>query len=161
MYDCAVTLQWDLRAFSELTTTELYGLLRLRQEVFVVEQNCPYLDADGLDDQATHLFALDGKVIVACARLFAPGVREEPAVIGRVVSAPAVRRTGAGRELMRRAIAALEAAHGAVPIRIGAQKYVEKFYTSFGFVRDGEDYLEDGITHLHMLRPEDRRQSRV
>jgi len=145
-------MEWRLRGFAELTTAELYGLLRLRQEVFVVEQNCAYLDADGLDAIASHLFAIDGEGVAACARLFAPGVREAAAVIGRVVSARRVRRSGAGRELMRRAIAAIEAAHGAVPIRIGAQKYLEQFYGSFGFARDGEDYLEDGILHLPMLR---------
>jgi ElaA protein len=145
-------MEWRHRAFAELSTGELYGILKLRQEVFVVEQSCPYLDADGLDADASHLFAVGGESIVACARLFAPGVREVPAVIGRVVSAPSVRRTGAGRELMRRAIETLEQAHGAVAIRIGAQKYLEKFYGSFGFVRDGEDYVEDGIPHLHMLR---------
>jgi ElaA protein len=146
-------MEWRHRAFAELSTGELYEILKLRQQVFVVEQSCPYLDADGLDAAASHLFAVDGKgAVVACARLFAPGVRELPAVIGRVVSAPSVRRTGAGRELMRRAIETLEQAHGAVAIRIGAQKYLEKFYGSFGFVRDGEDYLEDGIPHLHMLR---------
>jgi ElaA protein len=150
-------MEWRHRAFAELSTTELYGILKLRQEVFVVEQNCPYLDADGLDGDASHLFAVavagdGGEAVVACARLFAPGVREVPAVIGRVVSAASVRRTGAGRELMRRAIETLARAHGPAPIRIGAQKYLEKFYGSFGFVRDGEDYLEDGIPHLHMLR---------
>ena len=153
-----------MRAFAELSTSELYGLLKLRQEVFVVEQSCPYLDADGLDAAASHLFAVDsdGSAMLACARLFAPGVRELEAVIGRVVTAPSVRRSGAGRELMRRAIAAIEDAHGPVPIRIGAQKYLERFYGSFGFARDGEDYLEDGIPHLHMLRrAEDRTQSRV
>jgi ElaA protein len=148
-------MRWNLRDFAALSVDELYALLRLRQEVFVVEQKCPYLDADGLDARAMHLFAVDeGGTPVACARLFAPGAKEAAAaVIGRVVTAPSVRKSGVGRELMRRAIAAIEERHGRVPIVLGAQKYLQRFYESFGFVRDGEDYLEDGIEHLPMRRP--------
>lgn len=145
-------MRWELRAFDALTVGELYGILRTRQDVFVVEQKCAYADADGLDPQAAHLFALDDEQVVACARLFAPGLRRREAVIGRVVTAPALRRSGLGRELMRRAIAAIEAAHGRVPIWLGAQKYLQRFYESFGFVRDGDDYLEDDIPHLPMRR---------
>lgn len=166
MYDVAVqstpdpTLAWKLSPFAALSTGELYGILVLRQEVFVVEQKCPYADADGLDPAATHLFCVDGAAdagagvprVVACARLFAPGVRGADAVIGRVVTAAAVRRTGLGRALMARAIDALGHAHGPTPIRLGAQKYLERFYGSFGFVRDGDDYIEDGIPHLPMRR---------
>ncbi len=147
-------LEWREREFAALTVGELYGVLKLRQEVFVVEQACAYLDADGLDGRASHLYAVDaGGHVVACARLFAPGVQKSAAVIGRVVTAPSLRRTGVGRELMRRAIGALEARHGRVAIALGAQKYLQRFYESFGFVRDGDDYLEDGIPHLPMLRP--------
>ena len=146
-------MRWELRAFDALTVAELYGILRTRQEVFVVEQKCAYADADGLDPEAAHLFAVDGGEVIACARLFAPGRRRREAVIGRVVTAPSVRRSGLGRELMRRAIDAIHAAHGAAPIWLGAQKYLQRFYESFGFARDGEDYLEDGIPHLPMRRP--------
>lgn len=155
--------QWHCKTFAELTTRELYALLRLRQEVFVVEQRCAYLDADGLDEQARHLYAVDsgdsgdpgdsdaGELrLAACARLFAPGVRAVEAVIGRVVSAPTLRKSGVGKELMARAIAACG---NGVPIRIGAQLYLERFYRSFGFERAGADYLEDDIPHLPMLRP--------
>ena len=146
-------MRWELRAFDALTVGELYGILRTRQEVFIVEQKCAYADADGLDPQASHLFAVDDEQVVACARLFAPGLRRREAVIGRVVTAASLRRSGLGRELMRRAIAAIEAAHGRVPIWLGAQKYLQRFYESFGFVRDGDDYLEDDIPHLPMRRP--------
>ncbi len=154
-------MRWELREFGGLSGAELYAVLRLRQEVFIVEQKCPYADADGLDVAASHLYAVDGDTLVACARLFAPGVRRAEAVIGRVVTAPSVRRGGLGRELMRRAIAAVETRHGQVAIWLGAQKYLERFYASFGFVRDGDDYDEDGIPHLPMRRPEDRTQTRV
>lgn len=141
-----------MKEFAALTAAELYAIVKLRQEVFVVEQKCAYLDTDGLDAQATHLWASDGAAPVAYARLFAPGVRAAEAVIGRVVTAPSVRRSGIGRELMGRAIAAIEERHGAVAIRLGAQKYLQAFYESFGFVRDGDDYLEDDIPHLPMRR---------
>jgi ElaA protein len=146
-------MRWKLRAFAALTVAELYGILRTRQEVFIVEQKCAYADADGLDPLATHLFAADGDAVIACARLFAPGLRRREAVIGRVVTAASVRRTGIGRELMRRAIEAIEAEHGSVAIWLGAQKYLQRFYESFGFSRDGDDYLEDDIPHLPMRRP--------
>lgn len=145
-------MEWHCREFAALSIDELYALLKLRQEVFVVEQRCPYLDADGLDSLAAHLFAIDESGVVACARIFAPGVRDAAAVIGRVVTSPSRRKLGLGRALMSRAIAAVEERHGRVAIHLGAQKYLERFYGSFGFVRDGEDYLEDDIPHLPMLR---------
>ncbi len=146
-------MRWELRAVDALTVGELYGILRTRQDVFIVEQKCAYADADGLDPAASHLFAVDGDTVVACARLFAPGLRRREAIIGRVVTAASVRRSGLGRELMRRAIDAIEAAHGRVPIWLGAQKYLQRFYESFGVGRDGDDYLEDDIPHLPMRRP--------
>ena len=152
-------MRWELRAFDALTVRELYGLLRLRQDVFIVEQKCAYADADGADDQALHLFAVEGDELVACARLFAPGVRRAEAVIGRVATAGRVRKLGVGRELMRRAIDALGSAARGGAIWLGAQKYLERFYESFGFVRDGDDYDEDDIPHLPMRRPKNRRRS--
>ena len=110
-------MRWELKDFEALSPAELYGVLKLRQEVFVVEQKCPYLDADGLDAQASHLWCADGDAFVAYARLFAPGVRGDDAVIGRVVTAPSVRRAGVGRALMARAIATIEERHGRVAIR--------------------------------------------
>ncbi len=145
-------MRWELRAFGELTVDDLYALLRLRQEVFVVEQDCPYLDADGLDRLASHIFRVDDEAVVACARIFAPGVRTQAAVIGRVVVARSLRGRGIGRELMLRAIDAIEHVHGPTVMCLGAQQYLQRFYESFGFVRDGEDYLEDNIVHLPMRR---------
>jgi ElaA protein len=145
-------VRWARKEFGELTASELYALLRLRQDVFVVEQRCAYADLDGLDADAAHLFAVDGERVVAYARLFAPGVRDPDAVIGRVVTAQSVRRSGIGRALMTRAIEAIAERHGATAIRLGAQKYLQRFYESFGFVRDGEDYIEDDIPHLPMRR---------
>ena len=110
-------MRWELRAFDALTLdASCTAILRLRQDVFIVEQKCAYADADGADERALHLFAVDGDDVVACARLFAPGVRRDEAVIGRVVTAARVRKLGVGRELMRRAIAARRGAStGASP----------------------------------------------
>jgi ElaA protein len=145
---------WQLRPFAELSASELYDVLTLRQQVFIVEQICAYLDCDGVDRDALHLMGRDASgVLVAYARLIGPGLKFAEASIGRVVSDPALRRTGLGRALMREAIARTRAAFGPGPIRIGAQRYVERFYAELGFVVAGEPYDEDGIAHIEMLLP--------
>ncbi len=145
---------WRYRAWSALTVDELYRILALRQRVFIVEQSCPYLDADGWDDRASHLWCDDaaGRTCEAYLRVFGPGVKYEEASLGRIVTAPEVRRVGLGRPLVREGLARIASAHGAVPVRIGAQKYLEGFYAGLGFVRASDDYLEDGIPHLEMVR---------
>lgn len=139
-------IEWTCKSFDELTLTELYAVLRLRSEVFVVEQNSIYLDLDGYDDRAQHLIGRRNGELIAYARIFAPGVKYAEASIGRVITAATARGTGAGRELMSEAIARCQ-----TPIRIGAQSYLERFYGSFGFVRVSEDYIEDGIPHVEMV----------
>lgn len=147
-------MTWTLKPYESLSLGELYAMMTLRQRVFVVEQSCPYLDADGHDPYALHLWHTgDGGTMDAYARLFGPGVRCDECSIGRVVTAPEVRRTGIGRALVARGLAALEVHHGARPVRIHAQKYLERFYGSFGFVREGDDFDEDGIPHCMMVRP--------
>lgn len=146
--------RWTLKPWSEVTRDELYVLLAARQEVFVVEQTCPYLDADGADAQALHLWASDEVTpVLAYARVFAPGVKGVEARIGRVLTTTPGRKQGLGRALMRRAIDVVYERFGAVAIRIGAQKYLERFYGELGFVSEGPDYLEDGIPHVEMVRP--------
>lgn len=156
----AGALAWTCVAYADLTLDALYAALQLRSRVFVVEQVCPFLDADGDDDRAWHLLGWahrDGTrpFLGAYARLFAPGVKYAEASIGRVVTHPEVRRSGAGRALMAEALARLAELTPGTPVRIGAQKYLERFYAGFGFVRDGADYLEDDIVHLEMVRPGD------
>jgi ElaA protein len=153
-----IALAWRCAPYPELALDELYALLQLRSLVFVVEQQCPFLDADGDDDRAWHLLgwttsARARPVLAAYARLFVPGAKYAEASIGRVVSHPDVRRGGAGRALMAEALRQLDALAPGAPVRIGAQKYLERFYASFGFARAGDDYLEDGIVHLEMVRP--------
>lgn len=145
-------MRWQAAPFTDLTVTELYELLALRQLVFVVEQRCVYLDCDGKDQLATHLLGRDESgQLVAYARLLAPGVSFAEASIGRVVTHPSVRRTGAGRALMLEAIARTRAMFGERPIRIGAQRYLERFYGALGFEIAGAPYDDDGIPHIEML----------
>jgi len=143
---------WIFKPFTELTLTELYAIMRLRQEVFIVEQNCPYLDADGKDLKSYHLMGYVNNELVAYSRIVKPGVSYQEVSIGRVVSSTKHRGLAYGRQLMSESIAQIEKQYGPVPIRIGAQLYLQKFYESFGFVKEGEAYLEDGIPHIIMLR---------
>jgi ElaA protein len=139
--------------FYDLNVHELYDIMALRQEVFVVEQNCPYLDADGKDERSWHLMGRDdaGQLIVY-TRLLPEGVSYPGYTsIGRVVSAPSVRGTGAGKVLMEKSIVMTRHLFGDWPIKIGAQTYLLKFYEGFGFRSTGEEYLEDGIPHTKMV----------
>lgn len=148
-----MTLTWTIKPYDELTLTELYELLRLRVEVFVVEQNCPFQDLDRLDDQAYHLLGyVAAGELAAYARLFDAGISYEQVAIGRVAVSPPHRRRGLGQALMHQAIAQCEVLYGAQPIKLGAQQYLERFYQGFGFARCGAGYLEDGIPHIPMLR---------
>ncbi len=147
-------IAWTLKTFSELTLDELYALLKLRNEVFIVEQNCPFPDLDGKDQHCYHLlgFSEESRSLVAYTRIVPPGIIYEGASIGRVVTALGVRQYGVGRELMRRSITGVENLYGSGPIQIGAQLYLQKFYESFGFRQLGDIYLEDGIEHIGMVR---------
>lgn len=147
-------ITWICRPWAELTCDELYAALVLRARVFVVEQTCPYLDLDGLDRASEHLWTTgpDGAP-VAYLRLVPPGAKYAEPSLGRIVTAPEVRRHGLGRPLVREGLRRLRDRHGDVAVRIGAQKYLERFYGEAGFVRDGDDYDEDGIPHIEMVRP--------
>ena len=146
-------MQWIVKTFEELTTTELYALLHLRSEVFVVEQTCVFQDMDNSDQKAVHVMRYDAdQELVAYTRLFKPGIKYDMASIGRVVTSKKARGSGAGRELMEYSIATVEDRFGKVPIKIGAQQYLQKFYTSLGFVQSSEMYLEDEIPHIEMIR---------
>jgi len=145
-------VRWRYEPFARLTVAELYRILVLRQRVFVVEQKCAYLDADGIDPACHHLFKEgQGREPVAYLRVVPPRVKYAEPSLGRIVTAPEVRRSGLGRALVVEGLERARAAFGEVPIRIGAQKYLERFYGSLGFVRASEDYLEDDIPHLEML----------
>ena len=148
-----MTFSFDWLPFDRLSGREVHDVLQLRQRVFVVEQTCPFLDADGLDPKCWHGLGRDeAGLLVATARLVPPGLKYEEPAIGRVVTAPEVRRTGAGRALMLSSIQQVQRLFPGQPIRLGAQRYLERFYGSFGFRPVGEPYDEDGIDHIEMLR---------
>lgn len=143
-----MVLRWHDRTFAELTTHELYAITQLRERVFVVEQNCVYLDADGVDLLSRHVWADEAGALRAYLRIVPAGVKFAELSIGRVIIAPEARGTGLGKELMKRGIAAA----GGVPIRLGAQAHLQKFYGDLGFVAASEPYDEDGIPHIEMTR---------
>ena len=145
-------LQFKIKRFNELSASELYQLLQLRSEVFVVEQNCVYQDIDGKDEKALHLLGEIDNKVVAYSRIFKPKDYFENASIGRVAIAEKYRAQKWGHQLMQEAISGIENNFGIQSITISAQLYLKKFYESHGFVQIGETYLEDGIPHIEMLR---------
>ncbi len=147
---------WECCSFDELSPGDLYAAMALRQRVFVLEQNCAYLDADGSDPKAHHLFGWkrgdEWQRLVAYARLFPPRVKYAEASIGRVATHPDARGTGLGQTLMTEGIRLIEEKGWGSEIRIAAQMYLERFYEGFGFRRVTEPFLEDDIWHVDMRR---------
>ena len=140
-----------LKSFKELSTTELYKILQLRNEVFVVEQNCVYQDADGKDLKALHLFIKNQEDIIAYLRIFKPGDYFKHASIGRVVTHPSYRGKNFGKQIMQKAIDIITNDLQENTIEISAQTYLKKFYNDLGFQETGNEYLEDGIPHVRMI----------
>ena len=146
-----MTIHWHCKAFDGLSPLELYKILQLRNAVFVVEQNCVFQDADNKDEGCLHFMGFANDELVAYTRLSPPKYIYEQASIGRVVTSPAHRSKGLGRELMQRSIEQCKKYFGNGAIKIGAQYYLVKFYESLGFEIIGEKYDEDGIAHVHMI----------
>jgi len=150
-------IEWQWSSFADLAVADLYEMLALRQQVFVLEQTCLYPDIDGLDPDAHHLLGwrtVDGKrELAATLRCLAPGAKYDEMSLGRVVTSPSARGTGLGRELVAQGIACAEQLHPGHAIRIGAQAHLETFYAGFGFRTVSAPYDEDGILHIDMLRP--------
>lgn len=146
------TLEWRSVGFYELSLDELYEVMALRQEIFVVEQTSIYIDADGHDQKSHHLLGRDAEGnLVAYLRLLPPGEKYREPSIGRVVVARSARGKGVGVELMQRGVAFMAREYSGLGIRISAQEYLRGFYGGFGFVAVGEGYLEDGIPHVEMV----------
>jgi ElaA protein len=141
-----------VKHFKDLSAAELYSIMRLRNEVFIVEQNCVYQDADNKDIYCHHVMLYRDDELVAYARLVPAGLSYDEMSIGRVITSKAVRGTGAGRLLMQSAIDHCYKLYGKGSIRIGAQVYAKQFYASLGFVETGEIYDEDGIDHIQMIK---------
>ena len=146
-----MSIDWKYKQFNDLTPDELYAILRLRNEVFVVEQNCVFQDADNKDQPSYHLMGWKNNSLVAYSRLVPAGISYSEPSIGRVVTSPSGRSLGMGKELMQQAINILYKTWGKTDIKIGAQLYLERFYNSFGFQRSSDIYMEDGIEHIEML----------
>jgi ElaA protein len=144
-------ITWICKPFDELSLYELYACLRLRNEVFVVEQHCVFQDADNKDPASHHVMGWQQGTLVAYTRLVPPGVAYAEPGIGRVVIAITARGSGIGRELMQRSINECRKLYGNTIIGIGAQLYLKEFYGSLGFVPTGGIYPEDGIDHIQML----------
>ncbi len=144
---------WTCKTFDELSVDELHDIIQLRINVFVVEQNCPYPELDGKDRKAHHFFGqTDGGEIIAYTRFFGPGEYFEQPAIGRVVVNSDHRGDGTGQELMKETIRKMKQLYGQSDLKIGAQKYLVKFYENLGFESTGQDYMEDGIPHVYMIR---------
>ena len=144
-------MKWSCKAFKELSLDEFHDIIQLREIVFVVEQDCPYLDVDGKDKEALHVFGEYEGNIVATTRILKPGKSYDEVAIGRVVTSPTVRGMGMGKQLMEESMKFVKLHFGKVPIRISAQTYLLRYYKSFGFIETGEEYLEDNIPHFEML----------
>ncbi len=145
-------LNISIKTFQELSITELYEILQLRSAVFVVEQDCVYQDLDGKDQKALHVIGFKESKVVAYTRIFKAGDYFEEASIGRVVVAGSERKYGFGVDIMKASIVAIKENYKQKTIRISAQTYLLKFYTSLGFTSVGEEYLEDGIPHVNMMK---------
>lgn len=145
-------INWIYKKFNELLPEELYAILQLRNEVFVVEQNCIFQDADDKDQPSMHLMGWREKKLVAYTRIVPPGLSYKEPSIGRVVTSPQERGKGTGHELMQVSIKKLHELYGLTDIKIGAQLYLKKFYESLGFIQSGDVYPEDGIDHIEMTK---------
>ena len=144
-------MEYVFKTFDQLSKVELYAILRLRAQIFVVEQNCPYVDTDNLDQEAHHLWLAEEGVIYAYARILKPGSYYQEPSIGRVVTGAAARGTGLGRQMFTLAIKETQRLYPSLAMRIMAQSYLIRFYESFGFEVVSEEFLEDGIPHVEML----------
>ncbi|AWA41910.1 GNAT family N-acetyltransferase [Pseudomonas fluorescens] len=149
-----MTIEWVCKHHSDLGLEQLYAILKLRSEVFVVEQRCAYLDPDGqdLDGDTCHLMGWDGDQLVAYLRLLDPESQGGDVVIGRVLTSPAGRGKGLGHEMMEQALKQAQKRWPEVPIYLSAQAHLQGYYGRYGFVVAGEEYLEDDIPHIGMRR---------
>lgn len=148
-----MNIEWQIKHFSELTTSEFHDVVRLRISIFVVEQNCPYSELDGKDKKSYHLLGRNGiGKMVATARILPPGISYTETSIGRVAIDPAYRGKDNGHVLMKKCIEFITEEFGEVSIRISAQKHLENYYNKHGFISTGKEYLEDDIPHVEMLK---------
>ncbi|MBW8522174.1 GNAT family N-acetyltransferase [Chryseobacterium chendengshani] len=145
-------LIWKIKSFEEITTSELYAIIKARVDVFVVEQNCPYHDLDGYDQQAIHIWAEEDNNVLAYCRIFNKGIKYTETSIGRVLTTEKARGKSLGKQLIQYAVETIENRFHTSEVRISAQDYLLRFYSGFGFKDTGKKYLEDNIPHTEMFR---------
>jgi ElaA protein len=143
---------WKIKNFEEITTAELYEIIKARVDVFVVEQDCPYPDLDGYDQQAIHLWAEQENNVLAYCRIFDKGIKYNETSIGRVLTSEKGRGKNLGKQLIQYALETIENRFKTLEVRISAQDYLLRFYSGFGFQDTGKKYLEDNIPHTEMFR---------
>lgn len=145
-------MEIKIKTFEELSLQELYKVLQLRAEVFVVEQNCVYQDIDGKDEKALHILGFKNNELVAYTRCFKPGDYFEKAAIGRVIVKENSRKFGFGHQIIKASVEEIENRYNTSAIKLSAQQYLIQFYEAHGFETTGEGYLEDGIPHIAMIK---------
>ncbi|KNB62134.1 GNAT family acetyltransferase [Chryseobacterium sp. Hurlbut01] len=145
-------LSWKIKSFEEITTSELYEIIKARVDVFVVEQDCPYPDLDDYDQKALHLWAEKDQKVLAYCRIFNKGIKYPETSIGRVLTTEKGRGKNFGKQLIQYAVETIENRFRTSEIRISAQDYLLRFYSGFGFEDTGKKYLEDNIPHTEMFR---------
>ena len=143
---------WKIKSFEEISTSELYEIIKARVDVFVVEQNCPYPDLDGYDRKAIHLWAEQDNTVLAYCRIFDKGIKYDETSIGRVLTSEKGRGKNLGKQLIQYAVETIENRYKTFEVRISAQDYLLNFYSYFGFEDTGKKYLEDNIPHTEMFR---------
>lgn len=147
-----IDLSWELKKFDELSPAELYTILKLRSQVFVVEQNCVFLDMDDKDYDSFHLMGWHNHELAAYSRLLPPGKSYKQISIGRIVTSPIFRKRNVGKELLKVSINKCYELFGKEEIKIGAQLYLMDFYNSLDFIQSSDIYDEDGIDHIEMIK---------
>ena len=144
---------WETCPFKSLSVEKLYEIIQLRQEIFVVEQDCPYIDADGIDLKCIHISGYHKNKLIAYSRIMPPGINYKEASIGRIITKKEHRGHGVGYQLVSISIEEIYKNYGNQPIRLSGQTYARAFYEKLGFISEGKEYLEDGIPHISLVKP--------
>jgi len=147
-------IDYKWKNFDELSLDDLYAILNLRQKVFIVEQDCPYIDADYTDQDAFHLLGYQGNNLIAYLRAFKPGIKYEGSSMGRIVTEKNSRGLGLGKEIIKEGVRFLKKEYPSYEIVISAQHRLQHFYIELGFISRGDVYLEDNIDHIQMYTPQ-------
>ena len=153
MIDNDLKIHWESLPFKSIDVEKLYEIIQLRQEIFIVEQDCPYIDADGIDPKCIHISGYYDKNLIAYSRIMPPGINYKEASIGRIITKKNYRSLGIRYKLVSISIEEIYKNYGNQPIRLSGQTYARAFYEKLGFIGQGKEYLEDGIPHISLVKP--------